>query len=136
MEKYSRGRRGAPAKGVGRIIRGARVQISPSPPTKRAPKGVLFSLAGKDLTSAPRSGMRGSEPTARSARERKASEWQPPHERNRAMSEGGESGWRQQCARLDELCPRRRWRMKWGTSSGGNLAFADRATLSEGEQKP
>ena len=30
-EKYSRGRRGAPAKGVGRVT-GARVQISPSPP--------------------------------------------------------------------------------------------------------
>ena len=28
------GRRGAPAKGVGRVISGARVQISPSPPTK------------------------------------------------------------------------------------------------------
>ena len=33
-EMYSRGRRGAPAKGVGRVT-GARVQISPSPPTKR-----------------------------------------------------------------------------------------------------
>ena len=32
-EKYSRGRRGAPAKGVGRAT-GARVQISPSPPSK------------------------------------------------------------------------------------------------------
>ena len=32
-EKYSRGRRGAPAKGVGRVT-GARVQISPSPPYK------------------------------------------------------------------------------------------------------
>ena len=31
MEKYSRGRRGAPAKGVGRAT-GARVQIPPSPP--------------------------------------------------------------------------------------------------------
>ena len=30
LEKYSRGRRGAPAKGVGRL-RGARVQIPPSP---------------------------------------------------------------------------------------------------------
>ncbi len=29
-EKYSRGRRGAPAKGIGRL-RGARVQIPPSP---------------------------------------------------------------------------------------------------------
>jgi hypothetical protein len=35
LEKYSRGRRGAPAKGVGRTLTGARVQISPSPP-KRA----------------------------------------------------------------------------------------------------
>ncbi len=33
LEKYSRGRRGAPAKGVGRAT-GARVQISPSPPAK------------------------------------------------------------------------------------------------------
>ena len=30
LEKYSRGRRGAPAKGVGRS-RGAKVQIPPSP---------------------------------------------------------------------------------------------------------
>ena len=35
MEMYSSGRRGAPAKGVGRVT-GARVQISPSPPTKNA----------------------------------------------------------------------------------------------------
>ena len=34
-EMYSRGRRGAPAKGVGRVT-GARVQISPSPPTQKA----------------------------------------------------------------------------------------------------
>ena len=33
MEKYSRGRRGAPAKGVGRVT-GARVQIPPFPPKK------------------------------------------------------------------------------------------------------
>ena len=31
LGKYSRGRRGAPAKGVGRVS-GARVQIPPSPP--------------------------------------------------------------------------------------------------------
>ena len=31
MKKYSRGRRGAPAKGIGRET-GARVQIPPSPP--------------------------------------------------------------------------------------------------------
>ena len=31
LEKYSRGWRGAPAKGVGRAT-GARVQISPAPP--------------------------------------------------------------------------------------------------------
>ena len=30
LEKYSRGRRGAPAKGIGRVT-GARVQIPPSP---------------------------------------------------------------------------------------------------------
>ena len=34
-EMYSRGRRGAPAKGVGRVT-GARVQISPSPPIEKA----------------------------------------------------------------------------------------------------
>ena len=33
MEKYSRGRRGAPAKGVGRETI-ARVQIPPSPPSE------------------------------------------------------------------------------------------------------
>ena len=33
MEMYSSGRRGAPAKGVGRVT-GARVQISPSPPSE------------------------------------------------------------------------------------------------------
>ena len=33
LEKYSRGRRGAPAKGVGRVT-GARVQISLSPPRR------------------------------------------------------------------------------------------------------
>ena len=36
MEKYSRGRRGAPAKGVGRETV-ARVQIPPSPP-----RGIAF----------------------------------------------------------------------------------------------
>ena len=34
MEKYSSGRRGAPAKGVG-VLKRARVQIPPSPPRKR-----------------------------------------------------------------------------------------------------
>ena len=33
MEKYSSGRRGAPAKGVG-VLKRARVQIPPSPPKK------------------------------------------------------------------------------------------------------
>ena len=46
LEKYSRGRRGAPAKGVGRAT-GARVQISPSPPQApnlnfKGSNGVLF----------------------------------------------------------------------------------------------
>ena len=36
MEKYSRGRRGSPAKGVGRVT-GARVQIPPSPPSDNNP---------------------------------------------------------------------------------------------------
>ena len=44
-EKYSRGRRGAPAKGVGRVT-GAKVQILSSPPTKNAllstDKGAFF----------------------------------------------------------------------------------------------
>ena len=42
-EKYSRGRRGAPAKGVGRAT-GARVQISPSPPNKKDTARYLFCL--------------------------------------------------------------------------------------------
>ena len=41
MEKYSRGRRGAPAKGVGRAT-GARVQISPTPPLKNNNELSLF----------------------------------------------------------------------------------------------
>ena len=41
MEKYSRGRRGAPAKGVGRET-GARVQIPPSPPRKQVSKDACF----------------------------------------------------------------------------------------------
>ncbi len=42
MEKYSSGRRGAPAKGVGRAT-GARVQISPSPKKRTAAfAAVLF----------------------------------------------------------------------------------------------
>ena len=47
MEKYSRGRRGAPAKGVGRETV-ARVQIPPSPPSDNNPntyvRVVLFLL--------------------------------------------------------------------------------------------
>ena len=43
MEKYSRGRRGAPAKGVGRVT-GARVQISPSPPEKSQVERLGFFL--------------------------------------------------------------------------------------------
>ena len=46
-EKYSRGRRGAPAKGVGRAT-GARVQIPPAPLTERKRQsessGCLFLL--------------------------------------------------------------------------------------------
>ena len=40
-EKYSRGWRGAPAKGVGRET-GARVQIPPSPPRKQVSKDACF----------------------------------------------------------------------------------------------
>ena len=43
MEKYSRGRRGAPAKGVGRET-GARVQIPPSPPEINTLIGVFIFL--------------------------------------------------------------------------------------------
>ena len=44
LEKYSRGRRGAPAKGVGRET-GARVQIPPSPPEKAPHESAgLFTL--------------------------------------------------------------------------------------------
>ena len=42
-EMYSRGRRGAPAKGVGRVT-GARVQISPSPPEKSQVERLGFFL--------------------------------------------------------------------------------------------
>ena len=38
LEKYSRGRRGAPAKGVGRAT-GARVQIPPSPFSSQVKEG-------------------------------------------------------------------------------------------------
>ena len=54
LEKYSRGRRGAPAKGVGRET-GARVQIPPSPPEK-APHicAGLFTLFAGIWTRAPK----------------------------------------------------------------------------------
>ena len=48
MEKYSRGRRGAPAKGVGRAP-GARVQIPPFPPNKSHKRLVFF--AEQDLNT-------------------------------------------------------------------------------------
>ena len=78
-EKYSRGRRGAPAKGVGRAT-GARVQISPSPPsetpieprfnrgltTQRVPRAVagdsLRWRRRRDLNRATGSGARVNEP--------------------------------------------------------------------------
>ena len=49
MEKYSRGRRGAPAKGVGRVT-GAKVQILSSPPKMlNAQSGVEhFSFGGEE----------------------------------------------------------------------------------------
>ena len=47
------GRRGAPAKGVGRVT-GARVQISPSPKRKSRVRG--FFLFGRDLNIAPGTG--------------------------------------------------------------------------------
>ena len=47
LEKYSSGRRGAPAKGVGRVT-GAEVQIFSSPPNKKGHQiGVLFYLTTK-----------------------------------------------------------------------------------------
>ena len=46
MEKYSRGRRGAPAKGVGRAT-GARVQIPLSPLAQEENREVLFFVARK-----------------------------------------------------------------------------------------
>ena len=64
---YSRGRRGAPAKGVGRVT-GARVQISPSPPTKRnlPHRGRFLFVAGDPEVERSRRlvGARGSEPSA------------------------------------------------------------------------
>ena len=52
MEKYSRGRRGAPAKGVGRET-AARVQIPPSPPSEQSLKIVkyLIRLSKKSRTN-------------------------------------------------------------------------------------
>ena len=48
MEKYPRGRRGSPAKGVGRVSV-ARVQIPPSPPIKRIRIcGSFFILSGEE----------------------------------------------------------------------------------------
>ncbi len=41
LEKYSSGRRGAPAKGVGRVT-GAEVQIFSSPPNKKDTISVSF----------------------------------------------------------------------------------------------
>ncbi len=46
-EKYSRGRRGAPAKGVGRLYRRESSNLSFSANAKSTPRGVLFALAGK-----------------------------------------------------------------------------------------
>ena len=49
MEKYSSGRRGAPAKGVGRVT-GAEVQIFSSPPKQKDRScACLFVLPTKDL---------------------------------------------------------------------------------------
>ena len=45
MEKYSRGRRGAPAKGVGRET-GARVQIPPSPPRLSPENRIIKRFSG------------------------------------------------------------------------------------------
>ena len=47
MEKYSSGWRGAPAKGVGRL-RGARVQIPPSPLKDSANPTVFFISDAKN----------------------------------------------------------------------------------------
>ena len=60
MEKYSRGRRGAPAKGVGRAT-GARVQIPLSPlALKKEPKGSFFNANGeKELSRRFRRGLTG-----------------------------------------------------------------------------
>ncbi len=59
MEKYSRGRRGAPAKGVGRAT-GARVQIPLSPlGIKKEPRGSFFIANGeKELSRRFRRGQR------------------------------------------------------------------------------
>ena len=43
MKKYSRGRRGAPAKGIGRET-GARVQIPPSSPYLKWSRGVAVNM--------------------------------------------------------------------------------------------
>ena len=108
---YSRGRRGAPAKGVGRVT-GARVQISPSPPNKKATQsGGFFVWRERFERERRRRGREKNRPLAVRGKGR-FFEWQPPRERNRANickanSEGGENGWRQRCdaalVRLEDL---------------------------------
>ena len=69
MEKYSRGRRGAPAKGVGRET-GARVQIPPSPPTKSKHEKVLVFLRAENKKNPSAGGKRAPSQTASGGRKR------------------------------------------------------------------
>ena len=48
MEKYPSGRRGSPAKGVGRVT-GARVQLPPSPPNEKSAASGLILLEWKGV---------------------------------------------------------------------------------------
>ena len=82
-EKYSRGRRGAPAKGVGWVT-AARVQIPLSPPNKNSTQsGAVFIWRRKSLSSRR---------LPRGTRRRSAALWQmkrggqrlPQHEKYRA----------------------------------------------------
>ena len=86
MEKYSRGRRGAPAKGVGRAT-GARVQISPSPPQKSKHRLMLAFLCEKEFElerREPARGVRGLPLPV--ADEGRPQNWQKPNELEYALA--------------------------------------------------
>ena len=86
-EKYSRGRRGAPAKGVGRDNRRESSNLSISAKNTEYPKGcsVFFCFDERFEISRRLAGKRVSEPTAACGGRRKAREGQSPRERERSL---------------------------------------------------